>query len=98
MYASSILASAGYKVNNANPKASLSADAVKGRVPDEVIQKYERTENAQSNNIEQLTLHAAAVLASIIADRLTVRGMGNAAVNDDVTGLTIFITAFMAVR
>jgi hypothetical protein len=35
-YAQSILTSAGYKVNNSNPKASLSPDAVKGKVPDEV--------------------------------------------------------------
>ncbi|KAJ4339761.1 hypothetical protein N0V87_002961 [Didymella glomerata] len=98
MYAGSILASAGYKVNNANPKASLSPDAVKGKVPDEVYQKYQRAENAQSNNIEQLPLYAAAVLASIIAERVTARGLGNAAVGDDVTGLTTFITVFMAVR
>jgi hypothetical protein len=36
VYASSILASAGHKPNNANPKASLSPSAVKGKVPDEV--------------------------------------------------------------
>ena len=34
VYASSILSANGYKVNNANPKASLSPDAVKGKVPD----------------------------------------------------------------
>jgi hypothetical protein len=36
MYAGSLLASHGYKVNNANPKASLAPDAVKGKVPDAV--------------------------------------------------------------
>jgi hypothetical protein len=36
MYAGSILSANGYKVNNANPKASLSPDAVKGKVPDAV--------------------------------------------------------------
>jgi hypothetical protein len=35
-YAGSLLSSHGYKVNNANPKASLSPDAVKGKVPDAV--------------------------------------------------------------
>jgi hypothetical protein len=35
-YANVILSGAGYKVNNANPKASLSPDAVKGKVPDAV--------------------------------------------------------------
>lgn len=35
-YAGSLLSSNGYKVNNANPKASLSPDAVKGKVPDAV--------------------------------------------------------------
>jgi hypothetical protein len=35
-YASGVLSSAGYKVNNANPKASLSPSAVKGKVPDAV--------------------------------------------------------------
>jgi hypothetical protein len=36
VYASSILTSAGYKPNNANPKASLSPSTVKGKVPDDV--------------------------------------------------------------
>lgn len=98
MYAGSILSSAGYKVNNANPKASLSPSAVKGKVPDDVFQKYQRAENAQSNNVEQLPLYATAVLASVIAERVTARGLGNAAVGDDVTGLTFFVCAFMAVR
>jgi uncharacterized MAPEG superfamily protein len=33
------------------------------------FQKYQRAENAQSNNIEQMPLFAAAVIASIIAER-----------------------------
>jgi hypothetical protein len=36
IYAGSILSANGYQVNNANPKASLSPDAVKGKVPDAV--------------------------------------------------------------
>lgn len=36
IYAGSILSAHGYKVNNANPKASLSPSAVKGKVPDAV--------------------------------------------------------------
>jgi len=51
MYAASLLSSAGYKVNNANPKASLSPSAVQGKVPDAVFQKYQRAENAQNNNL-----------------------------------------------
>jgi uncharacterized MAPEG superfamily protein len=98
MYAGSLLSSAGYQVNNANPKASLSPDAVKGKVPDAVFQKYQRAENAQSNNLEQLPLYAAAVLASVIAERSTAKGLGNAVVGEDVTGLTTFIGAFMVVR
>lgn len=98
IYAGSILSASGYKVNNSNPKASLSPSAVQGKVPDAVFQKYQRAENAQSNNLEQLPLYAAAVLASIIAQRVTARGQGNAVVGDDVTGLTTFIGAFMAVR
>ena len=98
VYAGSILNANGYKVNNANPKASLSPDAVKGKVPDAVFQKYQRAENAQSNNLEQLPLYAAAVLASIIAERVTAKGLGNKVVDNDVTGLTTFIGAFMAVR
>lgn len=39
-YASSLLANAGYKVNNASPKASLSPDAVKGKVPEAVYVKF----------------------------------------------------------
>ncbi len=94
MYAGAILSSAGYKVNNANPKASLSPSAVQGKVPDAVFQKYQRAENAQSNNIEQLPLYAVAVLASIFAERVTARG----AVGADGTGLATFVGAFMAVR
>ena len=98
MYTQSILKSSGYKVNNANPKASLSPDAVKGKVPDDVFQKYQRAESAQNNNLEQLPLYAVAVLASIIAERVTAKGQGNAVLGDDITGLTTFIGAFMAIR
>lgn len=98
IYASTLLSSAGYKVNNANPKASMSPSVVKGKVPDDVFQKYQRAENAQSNNIEQLPFYAAAVLASIIAERVTARGLGNAGLGEDVTGLSTFVGAFMAVR
>ena len=99
MYAMSQLSSAGYKVNNANPKASLSPDAVKGKVPDAVFQKYQRAENAQSNNIEQMPLYAVAVLASIVAERATATGrLGSAVSDEDVLGLGTYIAAFMAVR
>jgi len=43
-YAGSLLSSHGYKVNNANPKASLSPDNVKGKVPDEVYDTPSRPE------------------------------------------------------
>jgi len=97
-YAGSLLAKHGYKVNNANPKASLSPDNVKGKVPDEVFQKYQRAENAHSNNVEQMPLFAAAVLASIIAERTTARGLGREVMSGDATGLTSFVTAWFAVR
>ena len=93
LYAGSILASAGYKVNNANPKASLSPSAVQGKVPDEVFQKYQRAENAQSNNIEQMPLFASAVLASLLAEKVTLRGKAG-----DNTGLSMYITLYMVVR
>lgn len=96
MYAVKKLESSGYKINNANPKASLSPDAIKGKVPEDVLQKVQRAENAQSNNQEQLPLYAVAVLASIVAERVTLRGRGN--VGEDVTGLGTYIAAFMAVR
>jgi uncharacterized MAPEG superfamily protein len=98
MYAGSILSANGYQVNNANPKASLSPDAVKGKVPDAVFQKYQRAENAQSNNLEQMPLFAAAVLASIIAERTTATGMGREVMSGDATGLTTFVSAWFAVR
>ncbi|KAF2829435.1 hypothetical protein CC86DRAFT_189668 [Ophiobolus disseminans] len=97
-YAGSILASSGYKVNNANPKASMSPDAVKGKVPDEVFQKYQRAENAHSNSTEQMPLFAVAILASIIAERTTATGLGREVVRGDATGLTTFISAWFAVR
>lgn len=92
-YAGSILASAGYKVNNANPKASMSPSAVEGKVPDEVFQKYQRAENAHSNNTEQMPLFASAVLASLLAEKVTLRGKAG-----DNTDLSQFITLFMVVR
>jgi len=98
MYAGSLLSTHGYQVNNANPKASLAPDAVKGKVPDAVFQKYQRAENAQSNNLEQLPLYAAAVLASLIAERVTAKGLGRSVVEGDVTGLRTFVGAFMVVR
>ncbi|KAF9697649.1 hypothetical protein EKO04_004310 [Ascochyta lentis] len=98
MYAGSILSANGYQINNANPKASLSPEAVKGKVPEAVFQKYQRAENAQSNNLEQLPLYAAAVLASLFAERVTAKGLGSSVVEGDVTGLTTFVGAFMVVR
>lgn len=98
MYAHAILSSAGYKVNNANPKASISPSAVQGKVPDEVFQKYQRAENATANSIEQLPLYAVAVLASIVAERVTAKGLRSKGLGEDVTGLASFVGAFMAVR
>jgi uncharacterized MAPEG superfamily protein len=92
-YAGSILASAGYKVNNANPKAAMSPSEVQGKVPDEVFQKYQRAENAHSNNTEQMPLFASAVLASLLAEKVTLRGKAG-----DNTDLSQFILLFMAVR
>ncbi|KAH7395165.1 membrane-associated, eicosanoid/glutathione metabolism protein [Phaeosphaeria sp. MPI-PUGE-AT-0046c] len=97
-YASGLLANAGYKVNNASPKASLSPNAVKGKVPDAVFGKYQRAEAAQSNNFEQMPIFAVAVLASLFAERSTATGLGRAVANGDATGLTTFIGAWFAVR
>ncbi|KAH9881112.1 hypothetical protein J1614_001606 [Plenodomus biglobosus] len=97
-YAGTILSANGYKVNNANPKASLSPDAVKGKVPDAVFQKYQRAENAQSNNLEQLPLFAVAILSSIMAERTTATGLGREVVRGDATGLSTFIGTFFLVR
>jgi uncharacterized MAPEG superfamily protein len=58
------------------------------------FQKYQRAENAQSNNIEQMPLFAVAVLASIIAERTTAAGLSGG----KETGLTTFIGAWFAVR
>lgn len=95
IYAGALLSSNGYKVDNSNPKASLSAEKVKGKVPEAVFGKYQRAENATSNSIEQLPLYAVAVLASLIAERASARGLAG---GDDVTGLTTFVGAFFAVR
>lgn len=94
VYAQTILKANGYNPNNANPKASLSPSAVKGKVPDAVFQKYQRAENAQSNNIEQLPMFVAAIIASIIAERATLQGK----TGTTDTGLTSFITSFFATR
>jgi uncharacterized MAPEG superfamily protein len=63
------------------------------------FQKYQRAENAQSNNIEQMPLFAVAVLSSIIAERTTATGIGREVVgNGDALGLTTFISAWFVVR
>ncbi|KAH7377623.1 membrane-associated, eicosanoid/glutathione metabolism protein [Pyrenochaeta sp. MPI-SDFR-AT-0127] len=98
LYASSILSAHGYKINNANPKASLSPSAVQGKVPDAVFQKYQRAENAQSNNLEQIPLFAVAVLASIIAERTTATGLAKEAIRGDATGLSTFVGAWFVFR
>jgi len=99
IYAGSLLSSQGYQVNNANPKASLSPSNTQGKVSDEVFQKYQRAENAHSNNTEQMPLFAAAVLASLLAERVTATGLQRSTVGHvDPTGLTTFIGAWFAVR
>ena len=62
------------------------------------FQKYQRAENAQSNNIEQMPLFAVAVLSSIIAERTTATGIGRDVVQGDATGLSTFIGAWFVVR
>lgn len=98
MYASAILTSSGYKPNNANPKASLAPSAVQGKVPDHVFQRYQRAENAQSNNMEQMPLFVAAVLASVFAERSSFKGAGISVTGGDPTGVGSFVMAWFAVR
>jgi uncharacterized MAPEG superfamily protein len=45
-----------------------------------------------------MPIFAAAVLASIIAERSTVTGLGREVVSGDATGLTTFIGAWFAIR
>lgn len=48
IYAFTTLKNAGFKPNNANPKASTAPEKVKGKVPDEVWGRYQRAENVCS--------------------------------------------------
>jgi len=48
--------------------------------------------------MEQMPLFAAAVIASIIAERTTATGIGREVISGDATGLTAFVTAWFAVR
>jgi uncharacterized MAPEG superfamily protein len=98
MYGTSLLVSNGYKPNNANPKASLSPSTLQGKVPDAVLKKFQCAESSHSNNMENLPFFAAAVLASVIAERSTAKGLGNVVAGDDVTGLMTFVGAWFAVR
>jgi uncharacterized MAPEG superfamily protein len=98
-YAVAILKSSGYKVDNTNPKASLAPANVKGKVPDAVFTRYQRAENAQNNNLEQLPLFAVAVLASIVAERVAGPSVKIGGTGDlDPTGLSTFVGAWFAVR
>jgi hypothetical protein len=45
-----------------------------------------------------MPLFAVAVLASIIAERSTVTGLGRETLNGDATGLTTFVGAWFVVR
>ncbi|KAH8728833.1 MAPEG family-domain-containing protein [Phaeosphaeriaceae sp. PMI808] len=98
VYAQGLLTSNGYQPDNANPKSSTSPTAIKGKVPDAVFKKYQRAEGAQSNNIEQMPIFAVAILASIIAERTTAKGLGREVVNGDATGLATFVGAWFVVR
>ena len=62
------------------------------------FRKYQRAENAQANNLEQLPLFAVAILASIVAEKLSVAGLGKNTVHKDATGLTTFIGIWFLVR
>lgn len=94
----SILKSAGYQPNNASPRASLAPSAVQGKVPDAVFTAYQRAEAAQSNNLEQLPLFAVAVLASVVAERLSPSIKIGGTSSLDPTGLTAFLGLWFAVR
>ena len=96
VYASAILSANGYKINNANPKASLSPSAVQGKVPDAVFQRYQRAESAHSNSQEQMPLFIAAILASLLAETATVAS-GARGVSDELA-LTTFIGRWFIVR
>jgi uncharacterized MAPEG superfamily protein len=48
--------------------------------------------------MEQMPLFAAAVIASIVAERTTAVGLGREVVSGDATGLKTFIAAWFAVR
>jgi uncharacterized MAPEG superfamily protein len=45
-----------------------------------------------------MPLFAAAIIASIIAERTTATGMGREVISGDATGLTTFISAWFVVR
>ncbi|KAF1964017.1 hypothetical protein BU23DRAFT_562309 [Bimuria novae-zelandiae CBS 107.79] len=99
MYAMNILGANGYKPNNANPRASLAPANVQGKVPEDVFKRYQRAENAQSNNHEQMPLFAAAVLASLFAERIATPAIKIGGTSDiDPTGLATYIGLFFAVR
>jgi len=45
-----------------------------------------------------MPLFAAAIIASVIAERTTATGLAREAINRDATGLTTFISAWFVVR
>jgi len=45
-----------------------------------------------------MPLFAVAVLASLLAERSTMRGLGNKAAGEDITGLTFFIGSWFLIR
>ncbi|KAI5361387.1 Putative membrane-associated, eicosanoid/glutathione metabolism (MAPEG) protein [Septoria linicola] len=96
IYAQSLLATSGYKINAADPKSSIAPERLKGKVPEAVLGKVQRAEAAQNNNYEQQALFAVAVLSSVFAQKLTAAGLVGG--DEDVTGLKTFIAAFFAAR
>lgn len=48
--------------------------------------------------MEQMPFYAAAVLASVMAERVTAGGQSNRAAGNDVTGLSTFVASWFAVR
>lgn len=93
-YASRVLASHGYKIDTSNPRTTMAASAVQGKVPDAALQKSQRAKAAEANCFEHMPIFAAAVLASIVANRLSAQE----AEGDDIVGLTKFIAWWFALR
>lgn len=87
------------KHENQNPRGASTIEGLRQKLSPEDFAKYERSEAAHKNNVENLPLYVAAVFAGLLAEQATKGTVGKTYVSSSIpTGLTRFIYSWFAIR